>query len=210
VPSAPPRPSLPQLAELPLVLDTPHLQLRPIARGDAADLHSYASDPDVARLMSWTAHKQLRETEEFVARQIDGLARGTDLTWSIVHDGRARGCISLGGIVWTFRAWRIDRAELGYWLGRPLWGQGFVSEAALAATRFAFETLGLHKITIGCIDGNAASQRIIEKIGFRFLARHEEDVWRDGRWWDHLRFELTAGEWGDVARTMRFSKPRPT
>ena len=208
--SAPPRPNIPRLAELPLAVETPRLLLRPVEPGDAADLYDYASDPEVARLMSWNAHTSVRETQEFVARQVDGLARGTDLTWAIVHDGRARGCISLAGIVWTFRAWRIDRAELGYWLGRPLWGQGLVSEAALAATRFAFETLGLHKVTIGCIDGNAASQRIIEKIGYRFLAKHEDDVWRDGRWWDHLRFELTASEWGDTARTMRFSKPRPT
>jgi RimJ/RimL family protein N-acetyltransferase len=157
-------------------------------------------------MMSWDAHKDRDETRGFVRQQIASLARGTGVTWAIVIDGRAHGCIGLSGITWEFRAWRIDRAELGYWLGKPYWNQGLMSEATLAATRWGFETLGLHKITIGCIDGNAASQRVIEKLGFRFLACAEDDVWRDGRWWSHLRYELTATEWGDAALTRRFSR----
>ena len=206
--SPPPRP-IPRLSELPLVLETQRLVLRPLVADDARALHAYASDPEVARWMSWAAHADLAETEAFVESQVAALEAGTDLTWAIVHDGSARGCIGLGAIRWVFRAWRVDRAELGYWLGRPLWGQGLVSEAAFAAAQFAFETLGLHKLTIGCIEGNEPSRHIIEKLGFRFLARFEEDFWRDGRWWAHLRYEMNVGEWSDVARTMQFSRPPP-
>ncbi|HUJ61541.1 MAG TPA: GNAT family protein [Kofleriaceae bacterium] len=208
--SAPPRPTIPVLSALPLALHTARLVLRPLAERDVDDLHPHASDPEVSRLMSWNAHADRRETLGFVQRQVEALANGSDLTWAIEHDGKACGCIGLGGITWTFRAWRIDRAELGYWIARPLWGQGLMSEAALAATKFAFDTLGLHKLTIGCIEGNVASKRIIDKLGFRFLARHEDDVWRDGRWWSHLRYEMLAAEWGDAARTLRFNRPRPT
>ena len=77
----------------------------------------------------------------------------------------------------------------------------------MAVTQWAFETLGLHKVTIGCIEDNVASKRVIEKIGFRYLCRQEDDVWRDGRWWAHLRYELTAAEWGDTTRTLRFTRP---
>jgi len=78
-----------------------------------------------------------------------------------------------------------------------------MSEAALAATRWGFETLGLHKITVGHVEGNAASKRIIEKIGFRYLACFEEDAWKDGRWLRHQRYELTAAEW--ASRSARSS-----
>src|ERR1700689_131724 len=152
--SAPPRPDLPVLDELPLVIATPRLRLRPIVETDIDALWPHVSDPDVARMMSWSAHADRDETRAFIQRTLDGRARGTDLTWVIEHGGKAHGVIGLGGIQWTFRAWRLDRGEPGYWLGKPLWNQGFMSEAALAATEWAFETLGLHKVTIGCIDGN--------------------------------------------------------
>ena len=76
-----------------------------------------------------------------------------------------------------------------------------------AATRWAFETLGLHKVTIGCFEPNIGSRKVIERVGFRYLSRHEEDVWKDGRWLAHLRYELTAGEWADSTRTLRFNRP---
>lgn len=205
--SPPPRP-IPQLAELALVVETPRLVLRPVAVGDVDALYEHASNPEVPTMMSWAAHRDRGETLAFVERQIAGLANGTDVTWAIVHEGRAVGCIGISKIAWMFAAWRVDRAELGYWLAPHLWGKGLMSEAALAATQWGFETLGLHKITIGCVEGNARSQKIIEKLGFRYLAMFEEDFWRDGRWQNHRRYELTVGEWSDSARTLRFSKPR--
>ena len=63
-------------------------------------------------------------------------------------------------------------------------------------------------VTIGCFEENVGSKRVIERVGFRYLCRFEDDVWRDGRWHAHLRFELTASEWADSTRTLRFSRPR--
>jgi RimJ/RimL family protein N-acetyltransferase len=48
---------------------------------------------------------------------------------------------------------------------------------------------------------------VIEKLGFRPVGRYEDHVWRDGRWWSVLRYELTASEWGDVSTTMRVHRP---
>lgn len=205
--SAPPRPGIPTLTDLPLVLETPRLVLRPLALGDADALHPLAADPEVSRMMSWEPHRDRAETVAFLERMIAAREAGTSCGWAIVIDGTPAGVISLDQITWQLRAWRIDRAELGYWLGRPRWGQGYMSEAATAALRFAFEELGLHKVTIGCIDGNDASRSIIEKLGFRFLALHQDDVFRSGRWWDHRRYELTASEWADSTRTLRFRRP---
>jgi ribosomal-protein-alanine N-acetyltransferase len=193
--SPPPRSDIPTLTAMNLVIDTPRLRLRPISLDDVEGLWPYVSDPALPRLMSWDAHKDRGETRAYIASQIDALAKGTDLAWTIVHQGKPGGSIGLHGITWGFHAWRVDRAELGYWLAPPLWGRGLMSEAALAATRWAFQTLGLHKVTVGHIEGNEASKRIIEKLGFRHLSVFEEDAWRDGRWLRHPRYEMTAGEW---------------
>jgi ribosomal-protein-alanine N-acetyltransferase len=206
--SAPPRPGIPKLTDLPLLIETQRLVLRPLELADADALFLYASDPEVSKMMSWDPPPDRAETLAFLQRMIAAREASTSTGWAILIDGKPAGVISLDGITWQFRAWRVDRAEMGYWLGRPFWGKGYMSEAAYAALRFAFETLGLHKVTIGCVEGNAASRAIIEKLGFRFLALYQDDFFRFGRWWDHRRYELTASEWGDSTRTLRFNRPR--
>jgi RimJ/RimL family protein N-acetyltransferase len=207
--SPPPRADVPKLSELPLVIDTPRLVLRPVAETDVEDLWPYVSDPTFPRFMSWAAHRDREQTRAVIASQLAELAAGTSITWAIEHERRASGMIGLHGITWHLRAWRVDRAELGYWLAPGLAGQGLMSEAAVAVVGWAFETLRLHKVNVGCIEDNVASRRVIEKLGFRFLGRQEEHVWRDGKWWHHLQYELTVGEWGDTARTQRFTRRTP-
>ena len=48
---------------------------------------------------------------------------------------------------------------------------------------------------------------MIEEVGFRYLARHEDDVWRDGRWWNQLRYELTAREWASKPASSDIEAP---
>lgn len=195
MPSPPPRADVPDLLQLPLVVDTPRLRLRPMELRDAEELWPFVSDPAVSRFLAWAPHRSIGETRAFIAEAAAALGAGSDVIWVIEHEARARGAIGLHGIQWAHRDWRVDRAELGYWIAPPLWGRGLMTEAARAAVRWGFETLGLHKITVGHVAENAASKRIIEKIGFRYLACFEEDAWKDGRWLRHERYELTAAEW---------------
>jgi ribosomal-protein-alanine N-acetyltransferase len=206
--SAPPRATIPKLDELDLVLATPRLRLRPFAETDVDDLWPHVSDPALTTMLSWAAHTERDQTLDFIRRVNAGLFDGTCAAWAIEVDGRASGCISLESIQFGLRAWRLDRAELGYWMAPPLWGRGLMTEAAHAVVRCGFELIGLHKVTVGCIAENAGSRRVIEKLGFRPVGRLEDDVWRDGCWWSVLRYELTASEWSDVSTTMRVSRPR--
>jgi len=205
--SSAPRSEIPKLTDLPLVTETPRVKLRPLAERDAEALFPYVSDPEVSKYTSWAQHKNVEETREWLKGAIATVAAGTDMVWAIEHEGAPVGCVGLHAILWGVRAVRLDRAELGYWIARPLWGKGLMTEAATVATRWAFETLGLHKVNVMCFDGNIGSQRVIEKVGFRFLCRLEEHVWRDGKWNAHLRYELLASEWADSTRTLRFQRP---
>lgn len=208
--SPPPRTPIPSLLTLDLTITTEHLRLRPLLPTDVEDLWPTVSDPAFPAQMSWAAHADRTETLAFIRAMQAGIDAGTDLVWAIEHDGRAIGTVGLNGIRWELRALRTDRAELGYWLARAHWGKGLMTEAAYAAVRFGFETLGLHKITVGCFPDNPGSRRVIEKLGFRYVGQPRDDVWRDGRWHDHLRYELTVGEWSDVSTTLPISRPRPT
>ena len=58
--------------------------------------------------------------------------------------------------------------EMGYWLGRPYWGHGVMTEAATELLRFGFEMLGLEAVWCSHYDWNSRSRRVIEKCGFRY------------------------------------------
>lgn len=207
--SEPPRAEIPVLAELPLVIPGSSFTLRPLELADVDPLTPYVSDPEVMKYMARRAHRDRAETVEFIQAQIDGLAAGKIVSWAVVVDGVAAGLVTLAGITWQFSTdWRVDRAELGFWLGRPLWGRGIMREAAMLATVFAFETLGLHKVTIGHMDGNEASKKIIVGLGYRHVGLLLEDAWKDGAWQHHHRYEMLKSEYGDTTRTLRFSRPR--
>jgi ribosomal-protein-alanine N-acetyltransferase len=206
--SPPPRDPIPALAELDLTIATPRLRLRAFTDADVDALWAYVSDPALPRMMSWAAHTDRGQTLAIIRQDNANRVNGTGVTWAIEHADRVVGSITLNRLAFEFRAWRIDRAELGYWIAPALWGQGLMTEAAHAVMRAGFETIGLHKITVGCLEENAASRRVIEKLGFRAIGRLEDDVWRDGRWWNVLRYELTATEWSDVTTTLRVSRPQ--
>jgi len=206
--SAPPRSSIPTLSDLPLVIESPRVTLRPQVDSDADGFFPYVRDPAMTKYVTWAAHEHIEETREWLKKSAEMIAAGTDVVWTIEHEGAPVGCIGLHTIKWGVRAVRLDLAELGYWIAQPLWGKGLMTEAATLATRWAFETLGLHKVNVMCLDGNIGSQRVIEKVGFRFVGRAEDHIWRDGKWFTQLRYELTSSEWADSTRTLRFTRPR--
>lgn len=70
-----------------------------------------------------------------------------------------------------------DAPELGYWLGRFYWGRGFATEAGRLALGFAFHDLGLNHLEAGHFADNAASGRVLQKLGFAYT----QDVARFSR-----------------------------
>lgn len=200
---SPPPPAIPHLAALDLVLETARLRLRPFTEADVDDIWPVVSNPDFPKMMSWAAHTNRSETLGFVQAVNKGLEQNAGVVWAVEHEQRVIGSIGLDSMVFAMRALRIDRAELAFWLAPEHWNKGFMTEAADAVMPFAFHTIGLHKVTVGCISDNVASRRVIEKLGFRYVGRLEDDVWRDGRWHSLLRYELTAAEWPEAHETMR-------
>jgi [ribosomal protein S5]-alanine N-acetyltransferase len=207
--ASPPRPAIPRLSELDLTLETPRLVLRQFTESDVDDIWPVVSQAEFPKMMSWAAHTDPNETLGFVRAVNKGLEQNAGVVWAIVFEQRVVGSIGLDSMVFALRAVRIDRAELGFWLAPEHWNKGLMTEAADAVMRCAFQTIGLHKVTVGCIADNVASRRVIEKLGFRYVGRLEDDVWRDGKWHSQLRYELTAPEWPDVHTTMRISSKPP-
>ena len=81
-------------------------------------------------------------------------------------------------------------AELGYWLGKPFWGRGIITEAARAMTAYGFETLGLTRIYAHVKAHNGASERVLEKAGYQREGLLRKAVLKEGAPVDYLLFAI--------------------
>ena len=179
-------------AALPDVIDTARLLLRPWTLTDVDDVLAYAHDPEWSKYLRILPRPYERmHAEQFVARQIL-LDRITHPAWAIVHEGAAIGGINVG-----FR-FEHRLAEMGYSVARRHWNRGFVTEVARAVIDAAFRThADLNRIHARADLENAASQRVMEKVGMTKegvlrQSRVERDTAIDEVW-----FAILRSEWGE-------------
>ena len=144
---------------------TERLILRPWCEKDAENLYKYASDPDIGPAAGWPVHTSIENSLEII-RTVFAVPE----TYAVClkNNNQAIGSIGLKTGNATDLTGRSDECELGYWLGKPYWGQGIIPEAANALIRHAFEALGMRTIWCGYNDGNKKSRRAMEKCGFRY------------------------------------------
>jgi [ribosomal protein S5]-alanine N-acetyltransferase len=89
----------------------------------------------------------------------------------------------------------INEWEIGWTFHEDHWGQGYATEAALALLKFGFEDLGVHRIVAFCNANNAASYRVMEKIGMHRDGHLREALkWR-GEWSDEFVYSILDREW---------------
>ncbi|PLX36380.1 MAG: 30S ribosomal protein S5 alanine N-acetyltransferase [Hyphomicrobiales bacterium] len=106
----------------------------------------------------------------------------------------------LGGLSLSFIRRGVAQAtSLGYWMGEPYAGQGFMTRAVRAVLPFAFNTLRLHRVEAACLPHNAASIRLLEKVGFMREGYARRYLRIDGKWQDHLLFARLADDHDDVS-----------
>lgn len=148
-----------------MMLETERLILRPWKESDADCLFLYAQDPDVGPAAGWQPHKNEAESLEIIRKVLCGKE-----CYAICEKGSdcPIGAIELRLNGYTDMTDRSDECELGYWLGKPFWGKGYMPEAAAELMRHGFEDLNMTTIWCGYYDGNEKSKRVQEKLGFRY------------------------------------------
>lgn len=85
-------------------------------------------------------------------------------------------------------------AVLGYWMGEPYAGKGLMTAAVTATIEFAFETLHLNRVEAACLPHNAASIRLLEKVGFTREGYARKYLCIEGRWQDHILYGLVRSD----------------
>lgn len=140
------------------IIETPRLRLRPAGTSDAARVADYASDYDVARMITSMPHPFA--VEDAVSFLEDATGPNGDQAVFAIDDPETGliGLVSFGS---------GPDAEFGYWLGKPWWGKGLATEAAVAALDWARGT-GRKFSVAGHFADNAASGAVLCKAGFLY------------------------------------------
>jgi RimJ/RimL family protein N-acetyltransferase len=178
----------PILIDIPMPIETPRLILRNIMPGDGAAMFE-AKKESFAELNSWLPlAKDLGtpEDSEIVARKAHAeFILREDIM--IVGFEKKTGRFVLGTGLHRMD-WESGYFEIGYWVRSSEAGKGYASESTNALLRYGFNALSAKKIGICHADGNFASQRVIEKLGFIKTGYVEDDLakhdgTRVGRHW---------------------------
>ena len=145
-----------------MILQTKRVIMRPWDDADAEKLYEYASDPDVGTPAGWPPHTSVEHSLD-VIRTV--FSAPETYAVCLKESGEPIGSI---GLHRNDLAEDEDEYELGYWIGKPYWGQGLIPEAAREILRHAFIDLGMARIWCGYYDGNERSRRVQEKLGFSY------------------------------------------
>jgi ribosomal-protein-alanine N-acetyltransferase len=145
-------------------IETARLLLRPFTLEDAPELHGIWSDPASERFGgSWPRPETVDDTRRYLEPIVAEQAARGHAPWAVVE--RASGRIV--GDCGLFLADGVGpEIELAYGLGRAWWGLGYATEAAAACLRVGFGELCLSRIVADADPANAASLRVLEKLGF--------------------------------------------
>ena len=181
----------------PATIETERLVLRAWREDDAEALFAYASDPDVGPAAGWQPHSSVDESREVLERILM-----VPETYAIVIKDRvpadeAVGSISLMIGSASDLAIGSDEAELGYWIAKPLWGNGYMPEAVRAMMEHAFLDLHLSTVWAGYSDFNDQSRRVQEKAGLvhdRTIKNRPRTVMGDSVT-EHVT-KITREQWG--------------
>ena len=164
--------------------------MRSWRHGDEAGLPRHANNRAVwLNLRDRFPHPYTADDAEAWVKHVT--ARDPEASFAIDVGGEAVGGVSL--MLHT----DVERcsAEIGYWLGEAHWGRGIATAVIRAATRYAFETLGMERVFAVPFAPNAASMRALEKAGYVREGLLRRSAIKDGKILDQAMYAAIRGEW---------------
>lgn len=173
-------------------IETPRLRLRRLEAADLEAMFAYRNDPEVARYQTFRARTR-DEIGAMIRAQADLQpgAPGSEFQFAV---GLKADGLLIGDVYFSVEA-TGRQAEIGYTLAAEFQGCGYATEAVRGVLGFAFERIGLHRVTAGADPRNLPSLRLLERLGFRREGYSPESYWDGEMWTDDVRYAMLAREW---------------
>jgi RimJ/RimL family protein N-acetyltransferase len=147
----------------PMVLQTERLRLRFMDERDTDSLFEICARPEVMRYTPYAPMKERAEAAAMIERIMKGYRERTSVQLAL--ERKADGVMLGDCVLFSFHQ-TSRRAEIGYKLGTPHWGQGYMHEALQTLVDYGFGTLNLNRIEADIDPRNTASERSLVRLGF--------------------------------------------
>jgi len=175
------------------------VEIRPLSRDDVERVQELASDPAVAEMTRLPSPYPPDGAAKFFEQSQTERREGRGFVFALVAGGELVGLCSLRDV-----GSEPESAELGYWIGRPYWGRGLASAGAASVVAWGFGELELRRLFARTMERNAASARVLEKLGFEAVSRQPNPHARYRPDDVIVRYELDRERW----RTLRVDVSR--
>jgi ribosomal-protein-alanine N-acetyltransferase len=116
--------------------------------------------------------------------------QGLALPWVVTYGDEFAGQLTVGSITWG----SSRTGTVGYWIDEAFAGHGIIPTALAMAVDHCFRVVGLHRLEASIRPENAASRRVVEKLGFREEGIRVRQLHINGQWRDHISYAITAEE----------------
>ncbi|KAA3598107.1 MAG: N-acetyltransferase [Calditrichaeota bacterium] len=173
-------------------LKTKRLILRPYTLKDSKRVQLLAGDKEIARTTLLIPHPYADgEAEKWISTHKSSFEAKESVTFAIVSK---ESNLLIGGIGLTLSL-NHERAEMGYWLGKEFWNQGFTSEAGKALLDYGFSEFKLNRIDAHHFHNNPSSGKVLQKIGMKYEGRQAQYIKKWGKFLDILMYGILRVDW---------------
>lgn len=186
-------------------LQTSRLILRPFRKNDVDDFHNYAKHPEVGPNAGWPAHTSRRESKRILEESM------LDRPGVFAIEEKETGTV-IGSVSYRVDGLRVSQSgyfEIGYALGKPWWGKGYMTEAVQRVVDYLFRTKKAVLLTVRRNPDNHRSARVIEKNGFRYEGTLRQTAYTlEGKIRDTVFYSLTYPEYLEHLKMLEQKEPR--
>ncbi len=172
--------------------------LRRFRLDDLAALVSYRSVPEVARFQGWEAPYSAAEGEDMIRLMMSRHPDTPGEWFQFAVALRSSGDL-IGECGAKTLAEDPQQADVGYTIAPAHQGRGYATEATRALLGYLFGARGKHRVIAYCDPRNAASERVMQRLGMRREGHMIASTWAKGEWTDDLVYALLDREWRQLA-----------
>ncbi len=156
-------------------IKTERLNLRRFRMEDAPVMYkNWASDSEVTKYLIWETHSGVDVTEQVVADWLSKYDRKDYYQWAIEYEGEVIGSISVVSL-----DEKVQKAHIGYCMGKKWWHRGIMTEALKAVIDFLFDEVGFQRIDARHDTRNPHSGGVMKKSGMKFECTMRRSGWNN-------------------------------